>query len=188
MFLYKVENKKSKLQGDGLFTLEDIKKGSVVFYWGAEEEAGDRVISEDVYLEKRKDLLDETFQKTAIRYVHDKFLHCTEWGLDCYMNHSYNPNILYYCGLGFAKEDIKQGDELVANFEYFLSDKDSAYFTDAETGLKVIGLEHDQCLKQQAKEIFDLFSSKMVCEIPGCCEHLDFLPKNKINERSSTKE
>tara|TARA_E500000318_G_scaffold110645_2_gene126719 strand:+ start:102 stop:659 length:558 start_codon:yes stop_codon:yes gene_type:complete len=184
MFLYKVENKKSKLQGEGLFTLEDIKKGSVVFYWGVEEE-GDRVISEDVYLEKRKDLLDETFQKTAIRYVHDKFLHCTEWGLDCYMNHSYHPNILYYCGLGFAKEDIKQGDELVANFEYFLSDKDSAYFTDAETGLKVIGLEHDQCLKQQAKEIFSLFSDKMICKIDGCCEHLDFLPKNKNKEQNN---
>tara|TARA_R100001509_G_scaffold133026_2_gene86610 strand:+ start:316 stop:864 length:549 start_codon:yes stop_codon:yes gene_type:complete len=182
MFLYKVENKKSKLQGEGLFTLEDIKKGSVVFYWGAEKTAGDKIINETEYLEKRKDLTDDTFQKTAVRWIGDKFIHCTEWGLDCYMNHSFDPNILYYCGLGFAKKDIKQGDELVANFQYFLSDKDSAHFTDIITDTNVIGLNQNESLEQQAQEIFELFSDRMICEIEGCCKHLDFLPKNKIKK------
>ena len=179
MFLYKVESKKSPIEGEGLYTLEDIKKGSVVFYWGAEQTAGDKIISEAEYLEKRKDLTDDTFQKTAVRWVGDKFIHCTEWGLDCYMNHSYNPNILYYCGLGFAKEDIKQGEELLANFQYFLSENDTAFFDDKDTGKKVIGLKSVQGLEQQAQEIFKLFSDKMVCDIEGCCEHLEFLPKNK---------
>ena len=107
MFNYNVENRKSPVHGEGLYTLEDIKKGSIVFYWGMDE--GDKPISEEEYLEKRKDKSDETYQKTAARWVYNRFMHCTEWGLDCYINHSFNPNILYYCGIGFAKRDIKKG-------------------------------------------------------------------------------
>ena len=49
MFLYKVESKKSPIEGEGLYTLEDIKKGSVVFYWGAEQTAGDKITKTDPF-------------------------------------------------------------------------------------------------------------------------------------------
>ena len=50
-FMYEVEGRSnSEFHGDGLFTKEDIPKGSVVFYWGLAE--GDTHISEETYLEK----------------------------------------------------------------------------------------------------------------------------------------
>jgi len=155
MFYYKVENRKSPIQGEGLYTLDDIKKGSIIFYWGSDQ---DRIINEATYLKKRKDVSDNIFQKTSGRWVHNKFLHCKEWGPDCYMNHSYSPNILYYCGIGFAKKDIKKNEELFINFQYLLSDKDSACFTDIETNRQVIGLDNDECLKESSKELILLLN------------------------------
>ena len=157
MFYYNIENRKSPVHGEGLYTLEDIKKGSIVFYWGMDE--GDKPISEEEYLEKRKDKSDETYQKTAARWVHNWFMHCTEWGLDCYINHSFNPNILYYCGIGFAKRDIKKDEELNINYHYILSDKDPAFFKDTETKEEVIGLNNEKCLNNSAKELVSLIEN-----------------------------
>ena len=157
MFNYNVENRKSPVHGEGLYTLEDIKKGSIVFYWGMDE--GDTPISEEEYLEKRKDKSDETYQKTAARWVHNWFMHCTEWGLDCYINHSFNSNILYYCGIGFAKRDIKKDEELNINYHYILSDKDPAFFKDTETKEEVIGLNNEKCLNNSAKELVSLIEN-----------------------------
>ena len=157
MFYYNVENRKSPVSGEGLYTLDDIKKGSIVFYWGMDE--GDKIISEEEYLEKRKDKSDKIFQKTAARWVHNRFMHCKDWGPDCYINHSFNSNILYYCGIGFAKRDIKKDEELNINYHYILSDKDPAFFKDTETNKEVIGLTNEKCLNNSAKELVSLIEN-----------------------------
>lgn len=38
MYLYKVEVKKSKIEGKGVFTLEDIRKGSIVWKFDSSNE------------------------------------------------------------------------------------------------------------------------------------------------------
>ena len=157
MFNYNVENRNSLVSGEGLYTLDDIKKGSIVFYWGMDE--GDKLISEEEYLEKRKDKSDKIFQKTAARWVHNRFMHCKDWGDDCYINHSFNSNILYYCGIGFAKRDIKKDEELNINYHYILSDKDPAFFKDTETQEEVMGLNNEKCLNNSAKELVYLIKN-----------------------------
>jgi len=157
MFNYNVENRNSLVSGEGLYTLDDIKKGSIVFYWGMDE--GDKLISEEEYLEKRKDKSDKIFQKTASRWVHNRFMHCKDWGDDCYINHSFNSNILYYCGIGFAKRDIKKDEELNINYHYILSDKDPAFFKDTETQEEVMGLNNEKCLNNSAKELVYLIEN-----------------------------
>jgi len=120
---------------------------------------GDKLISEEEYLEKRKDKSDKIFQKTAARWVHSWFMHCEDWGDDCYINHSFNSNILYYCGIGFAKRDIKKDEELNINYHYILSNKDPAFFKDTETQEEVIGLNSEKCLNNSAKELVHLIKN-----------------------------
>ncbi len=153
-FMYEVEGRSnSEFHGDGLFTKEDIPKGSVVFYWGLAE--GDTHISEETYLEKRKDMSDEVFQKTSARWIHDIYLE-GQWGPDCYINHSDDPNILCYCGLGIARRDIKAEDEIHIDFRYILSENDLAHFVNIETNEKIIGVSNYESVTRGAQQLIEL--------------------------------
>ena len=70
MFYYNVENRNSPVSGEGLYTLDDIKKGSIVFYWGMDK--GDKLISEEEYLEKRKDKSEGRHDSGLLFFNHTK--------------------------------------------------------------------------------------------------------------------
>jgi hypothetical protein len=156
MFYFEVEKGHSVIQGAGLITLEYIPMKSIVFYWGQDD--GDTIISEDEYLQLRI-TGDSTFQRTSCRWIYDKFMYCKDWGLDAYINHSFNPNILYYHGLGIAKRNIFVNEELTINFEYILSENDTVKFIDKETNKTVTGISTDSNLYKSANELFNLLNA-----------------------------
>jgi SET domain-containing protein len=150
MFYFKLENRNSNLHGAGLYALERIPQKSIVFYWG--RDGDETVISEDEYLQMRV-TGDKIFQKSACRWVYNKFVYSTTLEVDDNINHSFDPNILYYQGLGIAKRDILIGDELTINYEYILSENDTVKFMDKETNKTVTGISADSNLDKSSKEL-----------------------------------
>jgi uncharacterized protein len=105
MLSTKVEVKNIPQEEKGLFALEEIKKGEVV--WKLDP-------SEKILTESERDNLPKEIRKLAFQYkngfvvVHDK---------SEYMNHSCNPN------LGFSSDeemsamrDVKVGEELTYDY------------------------------------------------------------------------
>jgi len=158
MFYVKLENRTSTVHGAGLYTLEHIPKKSIVFYWGQDDD--ETVITEDEYLQLRATRSDKIFQKSACRWVYDKFVYSEHLEVDDNINHSFDPNILYYQGLGIAKRDIHINEELTINYEYMLSENDTAKFMDKETNKIVIGLSTEKILYNSARELSDLLNSQ----------------------------
>ena len=150
MFYFKLENRNSNLHGAGLYALERIPQKSIVFYWG--RDGDETVISENEYLQMRI-TGDKTFQKSACRWVYDKFVYSEHLEVDDSINHSSNPNILYYQGLGIAKRDILTGQELTINYEYILSENDTVKFMDKKTNKTVAGISADSNLYKSSKEL-----------------------------------
>jgi SET domain-containing protein len=153
MIRFKTEVRPSEIQGEGLFALENISKRDIVWYFGYDD--GDIIISEEEYLQKRI-TGDKIFQRTACRWIDDKFMYCENWGLDVYLNHSFDPNVLYYCGLGIAKRDILVGEEITLNFQYMLSENDTVKFIDKSSGDEVCGLSTQEILLRTSKELYEL--------------------------------
>jgi SET domain-containing protein len=160
MFYFELENRNSNLHGAGLYALERIPQRSIVFYWG--RDGDETVISEDEYLQLRATRSDKIFQKSACRWVYDKFVYSTTLEVDDNINHSFDPNILYYQGLGIAKRDILIGDELTVNYEYILSENDTVKFMDKETNKTVTGISADSNLDKSSKELSNLLNSHPV--------------------------
>jgi len=156
MFYFELENRNSNLHGAGLYTLERIPQRSIVFYWG--RDGDETVITEDEYLQLRATRSDKIFQKSACRWVYDKFVYSEHLEVDDNINHSFDPNILYYQGLGIAKRDIHINEELTINYEYMLSEHDTVKFVDKETNKTVTGLTTDSNLYKSSEELSNLLN------------------------------
>ncbi len=74
------------------------------------------------------------------------------------MNHSFNPNLIYHCGILFAKKYISKNTELTVDYRYFLANNELSQFIDEETNKTVKGFKPDESLVSSAKEIINLFS------------------------------
>ena len=64
--------------------------------------------------------------------------------------------MLYHCGLFIAKQDIKPGDELTVNYQYFLAENGVYSFSDNETEKLVNGLPPKIALLKSAQELVQL--------------------------------
>jgi hypothetical protein len=104
---------------------------------------------------------DEQMIKTGARYVGPIFLYTgTEYRKENYINHSFNPNILYHCGICFALTDIKVGEELTVNYSHVLSENDSMAFKDQKTGQMVKGISWKQSIVETSKLLAGLYENK----------------------------
>lgn len=150
----KLTVKNSKISGIGLFADEAIKRGEVIMLWNLNA----FLISEKEY-NMRQSIGDELILTTGVRYVMDKFLYTdSEPRVENYINHSFNPNVLYHCGVCFALKNIDVGEELTVDYKYLLSENDDAGFIDQETGKKVQGLSGIECLKSTAKQLIEILN------------------------------
>jgi hypothetical protein len=148
--------KDSKISGTGLFANEDIKQGSVIMMWGLRA----FVISENDYNEAQK-AGNELMIKTGCRFVDGIFLYTDNSPrLENYVNHSFQPNMLYHCGICFAKSNISKGDELTADYRYILAKNDANAFVDQVSGESVDGLDSQTCLTQTTKELLELLKTE----------------------------
>lgn len=160
MIFYRTKILKSTIEGRGLFAMENIPKKSVVFIFPVLKNL--RIISEkdfnkswDTKNPTKKDLI---IRKSGVRYIQDFFLYCTkDERKTLYFNHSDNPNILYHCGIGFAKQSIKSGQELTIDYKYFDTNR-SDNFINIETGRKVKKYSSDYLLKKSTEELLDLLN------------------------------
>ena len=160
MILFKTQIKKSKISGKGLFASEKIPKKSVVFILPLLKNT--KAISgkdfNKIWAKKKPTKKDIYLRKEAVRYIQDIFIYSVKGDKKTlYINHSDNPNILYHCGIGFAKKDIKNGDEITVDYRYFDTDK-SDNFINKETGQKMIKPSADYLLKQSTMELFNLLA------------------------------
>lgn len=160
MIFYRTHVKKSKIAGRGLFAMEKIPKKAVVFIFPILKNL--KIIFEKDFNiswnKKKPTKRDIIIRKSGVRYIRNLFLYCTkDERKTLYFNHSNRPNILYHCGIGFAKQNIKSGEELTIDYTYFDTSK-SDNFINIETGKKVKKYNSDYLLKKSTEELLNLLN------------------------------
>lgn len=151
MFFYQLESRPSRIHGTGLFTREAIAVGAII----AALDANHSFMSEQEYLRARRSD-DELIVRSAARFVGRYFVYDKVLTDDIFMNHSANPNMIYHCGMLFARRDITADEELTVDYRYFLSPRDVG-FTDIETGQHVVGLEAEAAFLGSCRELAQLY-------------------------------
>jgi hypothetical protein len=141
----------SKLSGKGLFADEDIPIGAVV----ANLAQSCPVMTEDEY-QKAQLRGDQIITMTAVRWIEDRFLYGDSIGPEEYINHSFEPNMLYHCGICFARTHIQADEELTVDYRYFLAENDVNKFRDALTGQLVDGFPWRVALQNSSEELMRL--------------------------------
>ncbi|MEW5723982.1 MAG: SET domain-containing protein [Thermodesulfobacteriota bacterium] len=159
MLLIKATVRTSPIAGLGLFAEEPVPIGSVAAIYSH----GLSLIPESEYV-ARTAAGDEVAIKTACRYIHDIYI-IRESGVEDedYVNHSFTPNMLYHCGICFARREITPGEELTINYQYVLSPREEG-FVDSLTGRYVAGLSNNQVLFRTSREIVALMRACLAGE------------------------
>jgi len=154
MLLFPAKVRNSPIAGKGLFSTAQIPKGALVIVWGLKCHA----IPEETY---RSINHDPIVHATGIRWVDNVFFYDTQVRADDYINHSFQPNLLYHCGSLFALRPIPPGVELTANYEHFLSEGEKSDFIDTTSGLPVVGLSGKEALRRSACELIALVTDSV---------------------------
>ena len=144
--------KRSGIAGYRLFADEPIKKGEILMFWMCDA----NLLTEDEYNE-RQAKEDRQIIDTGARYAGNLFLY-TDSGpgkdrYENYINHSFDSNVLYHCGICFAMRDIAVGEELTTDYTYILSENDKESFHDAFTNKIVKGIPWLDCIRDTTKKL-----------------------------------
>ena len=153
MFLYKVETRDSEIAGHGAYAMEPIAIGAIVGLLNHHN----LIMTETEYQDAQR-RGEELIIQSAVRLVGDYFVYNSKITDEEYINHSETPNMLYHCGILFAKQPIAVGDELTVDYKYFLATNDVHAFDDRDTGKQVTGLSAKQALIESCREVMALFS------------------------------
>lgn len=160
--MIKVGSKIEEYNGEhALFASKDISKGTVVFvYTYPTSEA--EVIKESNLIQLLNEG-NEIAKLTGCRFLLDEFVMDKtlpdKLPKSYYINHSFNPNLLYHCGMGFALRDISKDEMLTMNYEYLLAQTALEEFEDWETGKTVKGLSGIESLTRSTEELLKLLWS-----------------------------
>ena len=187
--------KRSKIEGYGLYTNEFIRKGEIIMFWMADA----HIIKElDYNIQQSKG--DQQMIATGARYVGDMFLY-TDIGprkdrYENYINHSFNPNVLYHCGVCFALRDIQSGEELTTDYTYLLSEKDQETFIDEDSGKEVKGVDWHKCLLHTTEQLHKLLVNCQPANLEknklelytNDVEQIFDSPKSTLSESSITSD
>lgn len=119
MFIINTYIAKSAIEGVGVFTAEDVRKGQAISRF---EPEFDRLVPTDEYLSAPphlKSLLD----RYAFPHPDNPDMIVYEVDNSRFMNHSETPNTDYSdFTAGIAIRDIKAGEELTCNYNDFFSE------------------------------------------------------------------
>lgn len=138
----------------GLYVAETVKKGAVVGIFPMDS----RLMAEEDFKEEQLKG-NKKVTATAIRYVGRIFLYRDADRNEAFPNHSFNPSLLYHCGILFARRDLKAGDELTVDYSYLLASSDSSSFPDSRTGKNVKAVSPAECMLKSASELISLIKS-----------------------------
>jgi hypothetical protein len=166
VLLVKTEVRDSPIEGKGLFVLERVRRGTLIAIFtsgGAIAEGGGAspavrygVMTEHVYLEKMTD--DDVVRYSGARYVREWFVYKDAVHAEDFTNHDDDPNVLYHCGLGFARRDLETGDELTCDYRFFFSSDD--YMDLGER--KIWGHPADVALRKSTAELHAIIGAGRV--------------------------
>lgn len=146
--------KLSTISGTGVFTTCNYKKGDVVISFCTDC----KLISEVEYNNEQKKG-NYTMIKTGCRFIDEIFLYTDDdQRIENFINHSYEPNLLYHTGICFANRDINSGEEITIDYTYLLAKDDYYSFIDVKTGRKVDGIDSVSCTRNINKQLLDLYN------------------------------
>jgi len=144
VIFFKLDLRESTIHGKGLFAGEAIPRGSIVVNWLDERP---KFVREHEHLELIKDPI---LSRSSIRLAGDHFIYGDELEETDHINHSDDPNLLYFAGVLYAKKEIAVGDELTIDYRYLNSEHEHdvvkgygaryALLTSAQELLALLGL------------------------------------------------
>ncbi|MBI1972366.1 MAG: SET domain-containing protein [Candidatus Aenigmarchaeota archaeon] len=149
-FLVKTRVKKSGIHGKGVFSLERIRKGSVI----ALLSVGVLITRENHVAELGRS--SRIIKQTIVRLARDYFVYKKSLDNEDFINHSEKPTMLYHCGACFATRDIKPGEELTVDYRYFLAVDDNDNFYDKLSGKYIRGYTGRVALLKSARSLVKL--------------------------------
>lgn len=118
MLCVKTKLKESKIDGIGLFSDEDIKRGTIV--WKTNDEVSFNKYSKEEWNQLKKRLSKECFKQIKkYSYMHD-YDGCWRIDLDDarFINHSENPNTVISRNKNLITTRlIKKGEEILINYK-----------------------------------------------------------------------
>jgi len=144
----------SNLAREGLFAREDVGKGGIVANFV--EDAV--VLTEKEYQLEQKNG-NELVIMSGVRWIGGYFLCKKKIGHEEYINHSFGPNLIYHMGVCFAARRIRSGEELTADYRFFLAENDVNAFTDVTTGRRVDGFSAEEALYRSARAVVAIMES-----------------------------
>lgn len=134
MLFFRTTSGSSTIAGSGLFIQEPAPRGAVVSIDAVDV----KVFNEEQYKQAQRDG-DIVAIRNGTRWVGPYFQCPWDNRQESYINHSSEPNLLYHCGVFFARRDILVGEELTVDYSLFLAENDVERFTDSATGEEVLG-------------------------------------------------
>ncbi|MFH1135554.1 MAG: SET domain-containing protein [Pseudomonadota bacterium] len=148
MLLINASVRESTIAGLGLFLEQELNRGEAAAIFSH----GLQVMPEENYLECTL-AGDELIIRTGCRWIKSHFIY-RESGVEDedFVNHSQTPNLLYHCGVCFARRDIHSGEELTLDYKYLLSEAEPGFF-DSVTGKYVQGLPGRDALLGSTREL-----------------------------------
>jgi hypothetical protein len=151
MIFYRTKIAKSRIHEFGLFAEEKIERGAVVGIMAL----GSELISEQGYQGGLRSN-DFVCAQTGVRWVHKFFMFDQRIMVEDYINHRSEPNLLYHCGILFAKSAIARGDELTCDYRLFLANNDVDAFADSEAGEWIDGYDPQTSLISSSQQLIAL--------------------------------
>ncbi len=164
MILADIEVKTSEIDGCGVFLTRNVCKGEllIIYTYGISElihkDRHDKACS-DFINSPEPDIVDSSVRYIYNWFIYDSFTRnnksfgCSE---SDFVNHSFNPSMIYHCGLCFAARDLKAGEELTVDYRFFLSE-DVNGFTDMKSGRYIKGLNGKKAFISSLKKLNEIF-------------------------------
>ena len=112
---FKVYLAPSKIHGVGIFAIDDINKGDLIFEYSNKNtnKLSKKTLNQIDISKNQQDVLSRMYyaDEEAIYIKHDQDIHWVN-----FMNHSKNPNMIYSLNKYFAKRNVKANEELTLDF------------------------------------------------------------------------
>jgi SET domain-containing protein len=162
MHLFKIERRDSPISGSGVFACENIPKGSLII--GATLTGG--LVTDERNAKRLFALSEEApndrflrvFHRSCIRLIGRHFSFSDSLLDTDYLNHSFEPNMLFAFAHCIARRDIAEGEELTIDYRLILSEGDSIG-NDMVTGKEIKGFGAIEVIRTVSRELEAIFAS-----------------------------
>ena len=153
-FKYLIQDSTLPGAGKGLFTEQNLKRGSLIIFPNQEHQLFDRA--------QWKNLPANSIEAiSAIRWFEDIFSVDPEWSPESHLNHSFTPNAVWHLGFVFALRDIQVGEEIFINYGLLLDEDETLDFKDSMTGREIKGLPYEVAIGLSATQVAALFKESV---------------------------